>query len=346
MKNRNTTGPFWFIFENILWTGILAIWMLNGAFRILPGCTLATSRMIYWMIAGVCLVLGICLTIERRRNSLSVFVNVVTAAVLYGWLTYHRTFPTAFSVAFGIAVVLCGIYVALVLAIHFKNPLSNFAACLTHALLGARTIAVCCMSVVWLTILGSVLFGNALLSPGVAATLPAQQDVYSDADNMAVLENLREEKWATLNTRQRLEVMQQIANMEAVHLGITHELNVGAEAMAERHLGYYTDSTHEIRISLDSLEYSEPEEVLNTLCHEAYHAYQHRLCDAYDNVGEEYQDLLVFSAARAYKHNFANYPDPDVDFDKYYSAACEANARSYAKTAVARYMAKLEDSVG
>ena len=56
----------------------------------------------------------------------------------------------------------------------------------------------------------------------------------------------------------------------------------------------YKDRTHVITINIDHLEVDQAHDILDSLCHEARHAYQHRLCDVYDSISEEQRELLVF----------------------------------------------------
>ena len=97
---------------------------------------------------------------------------------------------------------------------------------------------------------------------------------------------LQEDEWEKLSAQERLDVLQAVANIEQRYLGLPNELNVGVANLDADILGYYTDKTHEIIVSADSLLYDSPWEVLDTICHEAYHSYQYRLVEALNGADE------------------------------------------------------------
>ena len=72
-------------------------------------------------------------------------------------------------------------------------------------------------------------------------------------------------------------------------------------------MGYYSDNTHEIVIDMDSLLNDLSWEVLDTVCHEAYHSYQHRIVDAFNNADGNSKNLKMFRKASSYASEFNNY---------------------------------------
>ena len=87
-------------------------------------------------------------------------------------------------------------------------------------------------------------------------------------------------------------MLQAVANIECRYLGISHELNVVAKDMEQDTiLGSYSDRTHTISVSVKSLMYDNPYELVDTICHEAY---QHCLVDMYNTCDEQYRDLKLY----------------------------------------------------
>ena len=74
----------------------------------------------------------------------------------------------------------------------------------------------------------------------------------------------------------------------------------------------------------------------------SYHAYQHRLIDAYNSVDVEYRDLLTFYFVPIYEEDFQNYGDGKDDDLAYYFQMCEMKARDYAEESVIDYYNKIE----
>jgi len=67
-------------------------------------------------------------------------------------------------------------------------------------------------------------------------------------------------------------------------------------------------------------------EVLRTLYHEAYHAYEHRLVDQYNALRPEEQKLRLYARAAQYAAEFQNYQDGSEDFARYQCMARSARS--------------------
>lgn len=135
----------------------------------------------------------------------------------------------------------------------------------------------------------NVLFGSSLLKSDVRPATKTNLSEQTIANNMDTILLLQEDEWEKLSAQERLDVLQTVANIEQRYLGLPNELNVGVANLDADILGYYTDKTHEIIVSADSLLYDSPWEVLDTICHEAYHSYQYRLVEALNGADENRQ---------------------------------------------------------
>lgn len=152
---------------------------------------------------------------------------------------------------------------------------------------------------------------------------------------------MQEDKWETLTTKQRIDALQTVANIEAHYLGLLNELNVGASNLREFALGCYSDKTHTISIDIEHLENDPVYEVLDTCCHEAYHSYQHRLVDVYNTTDTSSKCLRLYKKAVTYSQKFGNHENGYEDFCSYYYQKCESDARDYAEEAVLDYYERI-----
>lgn len=156
---------------------------------------------------------------------------------------------------------------------------------------------------------------------------------------------LQEDIWCLLPVQERLDVLQTAANMEQKYLGLSNELNVGAANLEEGVMGCYIENTHEIIIDLDSLMNDTSWEVLDTVCHEAYHNYQHCLVEVFNAAEENSKGLRIFNSVRSYASEFDNYINGKEDFCGYYTQDCETDARAYAEEVVRYYYRKINEYV-
>ena len=349
MNNKNTMSLSSYIFEHLYWGFFVSVWYRCLLFRSIKHLTLQQSKLVFWGILLVSVVAGFLITHKRRRNSLSVCVNYLLALEIYTLLTYSNVLTRQIYAGLAFTVALSTAYIFMVAGSEITNPrrkariiLNRIKACI----LGTRTITACSMSLVVIPLAASVLLGWAFTGSSVSATLNKNDNTWTISNNIEQICGFYEDNWDKLSDREKTSAMQVVANIESRYLGLPHELNVAVIPLDEFTLGEYDDKTHTIRVNLSHFESDSPSEILNTLCHEAYHAYQHRLCDAYDSVSEEYRTLIDLSVAGAYKKEFSSYTSGEDDFSRYYFQQCEHDARKYAYDSADDYLSRIYDHLG
>ena len=154
---------------------------------------------------------------------------------------------------------------------------------------------------------------------------------------------LQEEEWDRLSLKERMEVMQCLADLEAQYLGLGHELNVICENLDGTTLACYRDLTHTICFSSEHIGNDSAYDVANSLFHEAFHALQHRLVEQYNKMDEDTRNLLPNRRIAYYAEEFADYIYGSEDYIMYYYQYCEMDSRAYAEKAVSRYYDAIEN---
>lgn len=345
MTNNNTMSKAGYVFDHIFWGIISMIWFNNILFRSIEGLTFNQSRIFLWFALALSVAAGIAFTWKKRRNNLSLFVNIIMPYELYSLISYRHTAPVLAWSLVAVSLLLSITYVVLILKPKIRAKARKEAiirARLIRSFLGSRTVTACCLSVMILVLGVSSFFGILCFSPSTNPTKRTSSQEVTIANNLKVVSQLEEEKWSILSTAEKLNTLQTVANIEVYYLGLPHELNVIIGPLPENTLACYNDRTHEITISIDHLEADSAHDTLDSLCHEARHAYQHRLCDVYDSVSDEQRELLVFYNIQMFKQEFSSYVDGKEDALGYYFQWCESDARSYAQESVIDYYSKIE----
>jgi len=142
-----------------------------------------------------------------------------------------------------------------------------------------------------------------------------------------------DETWETLDRKARLEALQSVLTVECTYLGVEVP-HLKASKLKESVLGCYIDEREMILLSVQVLE--DPGMSLLTLCHEARHAYQHRLVELYESAEAAQQNLLLLRDAAFFAEEFDCYISED--YERYASQHCETDARTYAKNALQIYL--------
>ena len=91
MTNNNTMSKGCYLFEHIFWGILTLIWFNNILFRNIEGLTYDQSRHFLWCTIILSLTVGAAITWKKRRNNLSLFVNVIIPYELYSLVAYYHT---------------------------------------------------------------------------------------------------------------------------------------------------------------------------------------------------------------------------------------------------------------
>lgn len=350
MNTNNNTTPAGFVLDHVVW-GAMALYLYKCfLFCPLGRSTVRQSQLILILLVASCSLLGGVFQIKRQRNGYHIFFNLMIGLGAYTVLAYWPVRPLLIRTVLVAVAVLSALYALFALAQKYapapasgKRKRRIFLRRLRRVAAVAQALLAVGCAVILGVIASPLVVGNAVLSAGVS---PAASDVQEQtiANHMDTILLLQQEQWQQLTVDQKLDVLQTVANIECRYLGIPHELNVGIAPAGEDIYGFYVDPTYEVVLSMASLLNDPAEDILDTVCHEAYHSYQHCLVDVYDALDAESRELRLFRQAAAYREEFQNYSDGEEGaFSSYYDQACESDARAYAADAVRDYYSRIEE---
>ena len=337
----NRDGIADYLVNNVFWMLIGMVWFRLFLFRSLEHQTLVLSKAVLWGLVLTGTGLGTLLNIRHHRNIISFCFNLLIGYGIYTVLAYMPVRPELISTVLlyltsAVSAFLTWQVVRRVMAGQSVLPEGRWMAMVMQRMIGFGFAVI-------IAVTGSArAFNSALIK---AAVPPASDNTEAQTiqNNMNTLTALADGRWEQYTAREKLNVLQTVANIERNYLGLPHELNVGAEDMSRDKAGTYHDKTHEIRISMTSLLYDSPWELINTVCHEACHAYQHRLVELLLESGQESRGLILFRDVREYAQEFQNYTGTDGNFDSYYYQQCESDARNFAEESEREYFIRIKD---
>lgn len=346
MKDRSTMEPIEYVVESVFWCLISMIWYKNFLFKCLPNMTYTTSKTALWIFLVLSITVCARYVFRRNRTGWSVLVSQVFPYGVYTVVSYWKMFQSRLVIILATATVL-SLVVAILVMMRKVKKRKNLKRIIVKRLRSCIAATVNIFTVALVVIMAPLFlqgaFGVTLFKSGVEAKIGNENESQTISGNIDTVLKLQDEEWRLLSTNDKLDVLQCVANIEAHYLGLSNELNVGASNLPEYTLACYSDASHTIYINLEHLENDSVEEVLNSCCHEAYHGYQHRLVDAYNESSEENQRLRIYRSAVYYIEEFADYADGYEDFCSYYSQRCEMDARAYAEDAVVDYYSRIDE---
>lgn len=346
MRRNRAKSLIEYVIELFGWGLVVASLFRNAAFRSIPRLTLTQSNLVFWAIWLLILGLGFAFTPKRYRNGISIFVTVNSPIGIYIVLSYFSIYRTAITVI----LIATGIGLASFVCLFIHTNLKDFCSSKPDRKLGRfvgcfffriRMIVGMGMSLIFVVLYLNLYLGAPLLDPIVVAMDPKvnSQKISNNIDTILLLQ---EEEWEVLDVQTRLNVLQTVANIEATYLGLPHELNVIVEALDKITQGHYDDSTHTIAINIDHISKDTAHELVETVAHEAHHAYEHRLVDLFNGTGSQERNLLLFDRIEEYRDNFENYIDGDEDLWGYAMQAIEVDSNRYSIDAVDDYYDAIE----
>lgn len=187
-------------------------------------------------------------------------------------------------------------------------------------------------------------FSTGLISASVAAKSADVEEINADTitANIDHVLKLQPHIWEKSGTRDWLNVLQTVCNIEVHYLGIRDPVTIQASNLSEYTLGAYSDDTRLVLINLSHLENDSVEEVLDTALHEVHHCYEHRLIEAYQGTVPELQTLRLFRDASQYAQESQNYINPWKDYFGYLNQSLELDSDTYAEHGVQEYYYRIQ----
>lgn len=343
----NTLSEIHYILQTVLLAVAAFIWYNNLFFMSINRKTVFESYVILIVMIAITVVINVFFTIRWRRNIASEITAVLIPFGLYSYITYGTYMPKIYKVIVLVVTGLCVIAVVFIFVAVVRARAKRRRKCMKAKLtyLSVRFIGAVASVSFMICIFCRIYIRGGLLLPEQNA-VSTYGGEYTIAGNMDTILLLQEEEWKELSLDERMDVLQCICNIESNYLGLTREIHIYTSKLDDHVMGYYNDFTSSIQISIDLLESGDPSEILDTVCHEMFHAAQHRYVEIYEGLDDESKKSYFLYNASVYADEFKNYKSGRESEDisaivEYYGQRCEYDARSYAKESVEDYYQRI-----
>lgn len=149
--------------------------------------------------------------------------------------------------------------------------------------------------------------------------------------------------WDNMNSDEKIDLVRKIALIEEEHLGIPNsaEIVITSEKTDSLENASYSDSKKKIKVNVEHLNNGTAKEVVTSIAHEVFHAYEHYIIANTDFDSDIVKTSYFYKDAREWKENSENYCSPEVNFNKYKAQPLERDARAYAQRRIVDYVALL-----
>ena len=334
-----TKTNFKLYFDLAFYQAIMLMNYLTLLFRSIEDISRPLSTFLFIALIIAADVIGIKLLSSRKEYALKCFLITIFPFGVYTLFTYRKLLET-YIICSGIVVGLTTAIFAIVLykiRLHNRcNKCQYIMGMLSRCLFYMYFAIVICMTIILVFMLINRIAGNNLISTKVDSYETVGSH-YSIDDHMDEILLLQESKWKKLDTTEKLKVLNTVANIEASNMGISHIINLGTSKLDKQILGQYSNEKYTVYIDIDHLENDDVNDVLNSVCHEVRHCYQHLIVEEYESAAPESKNLMLYKDAIIYKQEFEHYGDLTKDIMRYYTLNCEVDARNCAENAVIVY---------
>lgn len=334
MRDKNTMSKVQFLFESLFWT-CLTTWFYHRVFPVsLPHTKASVSLIVLCGVAMVMGGIGVAITWERRRNYMSLFVNVILPLEVYAILAFWKQLSLTTILLMAVSLTLSGFYGAFIMKNRENRRHMPAKVRLRYAILGSRTIIVFCMALIFIS-------AAIVMFVGVPANdKETSESTWTIEKQRDAVFNLRKPTWDTLNGDQRFNTLEIVLKIEAANLGLPFQPKLEAAALDQTTIGKYDVSRKTILLNEDYVARCSSEQAVIGALHELFHVYQHELVNVLGEVPERDRNLAIFAGARTYTEELAHYHDGegDDDFESYFEQRIEEDARAFGLSTAKAFM--------
>lgn len=323
------------LFGHVLLLAIMWIWYRNVFFRCFAKLSLTESRVLLFCTVLLGALLGHVIDNYILKKKPHIFFNLLFGFGLYAVMTYISIKPQFIIITISVSVIIAFAYSLWTIRKRTHNNEDTIISTVRHvrkAIAGSKQIVSIGVSVIIAGIGIPIIFGGYLIKPTVQAAKTIDSEEWTVSNKVEELSLFfDEDRWQKASLTTKLDACQILANICRVEWGINNELNVFASNAPEFTFGYYNDHEHTILINIDYLLTAPGPEICDTVVHEAYHALEYRMVDAYLAAPDDMKGLEIYQDAAIYMQEFENYQDGDDDYYLYSNQLCEKHARVWAE---------------
>ena len=346
MKNKAYNSTTYILYTE-LWFLISAYFYNHELIRCLPNCDIELSKVIFLMATFIASLIGAVISSRFVGNGINIFANIALPISIFTYIVYWHNFviPAWFIAILAVAISIA--YVSLVITLKPSSgkeiPMKRR---LIKAALGVRVILPCVLTIFVAVVAISLKTGLISSKPQISESDIAETDNMTISENIETVSKLSEDTWQQLSEKEKLDVLNFVIGIETQYLGLSGSPELKADVLPSNDelqtAALYRESENSITIDISQLESADPYMVLESICHEMYHAYQRAICTIYLSVPDEYKNIQLFNKAKKYADDLMNYENGMENYELYLDQDYEKDARDYALKAVLEYYVEIE----
>lgn len=330
--NRNKMGYKEYI-VNTIYLNVIFLWIYYfSLFSPMTGYSKLQSFLLLIIMVVMGVMLDLVVVGRHARNWKNIIVTMLLVPGGYTFYTQFHDRNVWYKWVLTPAGVIWGCYLILLFARKINGQADRRKVLLSRirrAYLGAKCLGACIGTIIFI-IAFIYTFFPAIITTGCIFSEEAMG--YSEEDSLAAnieqVLKLQPEEYSKLTIDEKMELLQVMADIQGRYLGLARRVIVRNSSLKEGEVANYSDATAVIQIDTEHLS-EEPQEVLETLYHEMFHAAQHQYAEIYNQVSAKNKNSYFLMDAETYAYEIANYKSGEDDVLEYYSQKLEQDARAH-----------------
>ena len=336
-----------FVIQTI-WIAFTWSWYQDSLFTSLGSFSRTESRYVLVGCIFICCILAMIIQFNVNGSDINLYLHLLIAYGVYTSVAYYFVKKKLILTVLAISTILTIAFAVLVFARKIKNKEKIKRILFRRVLrvgVGAQYIFGVGFAIIMILLVYRITFTTTIIDSDVKSEV-SETESWTISSNIEELSKFYPSTWERLNDSEKMDLCGVVVNIECYSLGIPYPVSVGAGNLEDDVLADYYHPDHQVRISLEHLAFSAPEEVFRSITHECYHAYQHGLVEAYEQMDDDYKDLFLFRYENidTYAKEFENYSSDD--YDEYMSQQCEIDAYDHGDRAARYYMERVYEYLG
>lgn len=335
-------------------------WLL---FIPLDALSVKKSRILLVLCILVASFVGIILRWKKCMTSKGVIADIIFGTGIYTILAYRKYYDNWMKIVILISICLL---IVNVIIVFLRKSRGRYLFQIRDEHRKKFILKTRCIKVINFTglMLGVAMFVltvpilyNRIFNGGIAVAYLKESNIsgfdsnYTENElsltsNIESISKIRSrESWEPLTTQEKLNVLKDVCNCERNYWGMSYDVSIVMDDLAEGTWGAYCDTERRIIIDKQHLENDDPEDILSTVLHEMYHAYEHNLVRLYLDSTESQRKMRVFMHCDEYIKEMVDYQDGGPDFEsfmRYYCQYMERDSRYHSEEFVKIYYDEID----
>lgn len=341
MRKSNVYSKIQYAILSLLWLSIFTLFFVTLFSNSLTLNVSNVSILVFFFIFTISGLLWYFLTFDSFRNKLGI---ALYAVIPYGTLVYisyvhYWKLYAVIPIVVGIMALAWLVYsIKKYPSLSKKHTRQKIKYC---SLCMYIFTGLCCCIIMLASLVQSEIGIPSHTAKNSTSLSDYHSEKYTLRANIDEVCKLEKGTWKTMSEEEKLKVLQTVVHIEFNYLGlpdsITLETSSLTNHLSARSLAAYSDRRYQILINEQYINSASSDDLLHAICHESYHAYEHRLVGLYNNSTKKERQLLCLYKAREYELEINNYITADKDLDNYFKQSIEVDANTYADYAVEEY---------